>query len=126
MLKKVISLLLSKFYSKQESELVGRQAFPSTSSVQIQLTPSNGSENKEVQYVPPTDGYIVLRDVTLPSNGTAIISGQYANGVTRGETVFDAFVMTPVVKGVPANLRYCGKNPAGQFIRIIGEGVSSS
>lgn len=31
MLKNVLSLLLSKFYSKKESELVGHQALPASS-----------------------------------------------------------------------------------------------
>lgn len=35
MLKNVLSLLLSKFYSKQESELVGHQAMPSSSVVRL-------------------------------------------------------------------------------------------
>lgn len=33
MLKNILSLLLSRFYSKQESELVGHQAMPSTNNV---------------------------------------------------------------------------------------------
>ena len=42
MLKNVLSLLLSKFYSKQESEAVGHQAMPSPSNTVI--TPSIKTE----------------------------------------------------------------------------------
>ena len=41
MLKNILSLLLSKFYSKQESEAVGHQAMPSTQNVA--LTPTTTS-----------------------------------------------------------------------------------
>lgn len=57
MLKNILSLLLSKFYSKQESEAVGHQAMPELSQY-IDLT-SNATTNVENTYVAPTDGYFV-------------------------------------------------------------------
>lgn len=56
MLKQYLSLLLSKFYSKQESGEVAKQSYPSTAATTIQLTPSDGVTNKEMSYTPPSDG----------------------------------------------------------------------
>lgn len=84
MLKQYLSLLLSKFYSKQESGEVAKQSYPSTAATTIQLTPSDGVTNKEMSYTPPSDGYIVLRDQGLPQRSSYLISGQYAEGVARG------------------------------------------
>ena len=56
MLKSLLSLLLSKFYSKQESEAVGHQAMPSTQNVA--LTPTTTSiDGWDAVYngVAPTD-----------------------------------------------------------------------
>lgn len=124
MLKNILSLLLSKFYSKKESGDVAKQSYPSTSATTIQLSPSDGLTNKELSYTPPSDGYIVLRDTGLPQSSSYIISGQYAEGVARGDNIlFDFLTMTPVLKGVPVTIRYCGKDSVAQFIKNIG-GVS--
>lgn len=124
MLKQYLSLLLSKFYSKQESGEVAKQSYPSTAATTIQLTPSDGVTNKEMSYTPPSDGYIVLRDQGLPQRSSYLISGQYAEGVARGDNIlFDFLMMTPVLKGVPVTIRYCGKDSVAQFIKNIGGGV---
>ena len=123
MLKQYLSLLLSKFYSKQESGEVAKQSYPSTAATTIQLTPSDGVTNKEMSYTPPSDGYIVLRDQGLPQRSSYLISGQYAEGVARGDNIlFDFLMMTPVLKGVPVTIRYCGKDTVAQFIKNIGGG----
>ena len=123
MLKSLLSLLLSKFYSKNESSLVAKQSYPSTSATTIQVTPSDGVTNKEISYTPPSDGYIVLRDQGLPQSSSYLITGQYAEGVARGDNIlFDFIVMTPVLKGVPVTIRYCGKDSVAQFIKNIGRG----
>lgn len=124
MLKQYLSLLLSKFYSKQESGEVAKQSYPSTAATTIQLTPSDGVTNKEMSYTPPSDGYIVLRDQGLPQRSSYLISGQYAEGVARGDNIlFDFLMMTPVLKGVPVTIRYCGKDSVAQFIKNIVGGV---
>lgn len=123
MLKNILSLLLSKFYSKKESALVAKQSYPSTSATTIQLTPSDGATNKELSYTPSSDGYVVLRDQGNPQASSYLITGQYAEGVARGNgVVFDFFKMTPVLKGVPVTIRYCGRNTVAQFIKNIGGG----
>lgn len=124
MLKNLLSLLLSKFYSKKESALVAKQSYPSTASTTIQLTPSDGITNKEMSYTPPSDGYIVLRDTGLPQSSSYLISGQFAEGVARGDNIlFDFLIMAPVLKGVPVTIRYCGKDSVAQFIKNIGGGI---
>ena len=124
MLKQYLSLLLSKFYSKQESGEVAKQSYPSTAATTIQLTPSDGVTNKEMSYTPPSDGYIVLRDQGLPQRSSYLISGQYAEGVARGDNIiFDFLMMTPVLKGFPVTIRYCGKDSVAQFFKNIGGGL---
>lgn len=97
MLKNILSLLLSKFYSKQESEAVGHQAMPELSQY-IDLT-SNATTNVENTYVAPTDGYFVCAtkggewsgvnvwgtlDVGVPgANG----GGKFSMPVTKGSYV---------------------------------------
>lgn len=126
MLKNLLALLLSKFYSKKESSLVAKQSYPSTATTTISLTPSDGSTNKEISYTPPNDGYIVLRDQGLPQSSSYLITGQYAEGVARGDNIlFDFLMMTPVLKGVPVTIRYCGKDSLAQFIKNIGGGGRS-
>ena len=125
MLKNLLALLLSKFYSKKESSLVAKQSYPSTATTTISLTPSDGSTNKEISYTPPNDGYIVLRDQGLPQSSSYLITGRYVEGVARGGNIlFDLLMMTPVLKGVPVTIRYCGKDSVAQFIKNIGGGYS--
>ena len=124
MFKQYFIHLHSKFYSKKESGEVAKQSYPSTAATTIQLTPSDGVTNKEMSYTPPSDGYIVLRDQGLPQRSSYLISGQYAEGVARGDNIlFDFLMMTPVLKGVPVTIRYCGKDSVAQFIKNIGGGV---
>ena len=120
MLKNVLSLLLSKFYSKKESGDVAKQSYPSTSATTIQLSPSDGLTDKELSYTPPSDGYMLLKDQGYPQGASYLITGQYTEGVVRGRIAFDLRLLTPVLKGVPVTIRYCGKDPVAQFIKNIG------
>ena len=120
MLKNILSLLLSRFYSKKESGDVAKQSYPSTSATMIQLSPSDGLTDKELSYTPPSDGYILLRDQGYPEKSSYLITGPYAEGVHRGSIAFDLALMTPVLKGVPVTIRYCGKATVAQFIKNIG------
>lgn len=120
MLKSLLSLLLSKFYSKKESGDVAKQSYPSTSATTIQLSPSDGLTDKELSYTPPSDGYVLLRDQDCPERSSYLITEQYSVGVLRGDVAFDFLLMTPVLKGVPVTIRYCGKASWAQFIKNIG------
>ena len=110
MLKNILSLLLSKFYSKKESGDVAKQSYPSTSATTIQLSPSDGLTDKELSYTPPSDGYMLLTDKDVPLRSSFLITGQYAEGVLRGNVAFDLMLM----------IRFCGKAPVAQFIKNIG------
>ena len=60
MLKNVLSLLLSKFYSKQESELVAHQSLPSTNSTNLFSNKSVSDWATVSTGVAPFDGFLVL------------------------------------------------------------------
>lgn len=75
MLKNVLSLLLSKFYSKTESELVAHQAFPGQESQTL-------FSGKEVDNwaivgtgVAPFDGYLQLKAQGKTIDGAVGVSG---------------------------------------------------
>ena len=120
MLKNILSLLLSRFYSKKESGDVAKQSYPSTSVTTIQLSPSDGLTDKELRYTPPSDGYMLLKDQDVPKRSSFLITGRYTVGARRGSSALDLMLMTPVLKGVPVAIRYCGKAPVAQFIKNIG------
>ena len=114
MLKALIQLF-SESFLKSKSDWVGGQVLPKS---RISLDTSIKT------YTAPSDGYIVLRDQGLPQRSSYLISGQYAEGVARGDNIlFDFLMMTPVLKGVPVTIRYCGKDSVAQFIKNIGGGV---
>ncbi len=77
MLKNVLSLLLSKFYSKQESELVGHQALPASSYTTLFTNKSITSWGDVASGVAANDGYLKLQ-----SNGS-------------GSTTASLMVVTP-------------------------------
>lgn len=61
MLKNVLSLLLSRFYSKQESELVGHQAMPKDGGITITPSVSSAAEFTGISsFTAPTDGYCTV------------------------------------------------------------------
>lgn len=60
MLKSLLGLLLSKFYSKQESELVAHQSLPSTNSTNLFSNKSVSSWATIATGVAPFDGFLLL------------------------------------------------------------------
>lgn len=67
MLKNVLSLLLSKFYSKKESSLVARQGIPDYSSAPTTLALT--STDKVFKATAPFDCFFIGRaEMALPSN----------------------------------------------------------
>lgn len=61
MLKQLISLLLSKFFSKQETELVGHQAMPKDGGITINPNASSATEFTEIStFTAPSDGYCMV------------------------------------------------------------------
>jgi hypothetical protein len=62
MLKNILSLLLSKFYSKQESELVGHQAMPGDNTVNLVSNGNVGPDwtGNAFSGVAASDGYLLF------------------------------------------------------------------
>lgn len=125
MLKNILSLLLSRFYSKQESELVGHQAMPSTNNVI--LTPTTtviDGWSSVFNGVAPTDGFACIRFTA--DTATCIASAQTTNinVFTTPQVVGDILLCAcPVAKGQVFTL--CArqaKNIECWFTKTIGGG----
>lgn len=128
MLKNTLSLLLSKFYSKKESELVGHQAMPSTDNVA--LTPTTTSiDGWGAVYngVAPTDGFACIRFTAATATCIASAQTQNVNVFTTPQAVGDILLCAcPIAKGQVFTLCARGaKNIECWFTKTIG-GVSSS
>lgn len=126
MLKNILSLLLSKFYSKEESELVGHQAMPSTQNVE--LTPTTTSIDiwgDVYNGVAPTDGFACLSFTA--DSVTSIASAQTVNinVFTTPQVAGDVLTCAcPVAKG--QGFKLCArqsKNIRCWFTKTIGGGV---
>lgn len=72
MLKSLFGLLLSKFYSKKESELVGHQALPSNESITIFLNKSVDDWTTVQTGVAPFDGYLRLKAKATGNNSASV------------------------------------------------------
>lgn len=116
MLKSLLSLLLSKFYSKKESELVGHQAMPNvseTSVTEIELQ----TGNEAYAYTAPTDGYF---NVEIESSGYincwGILLTAASNGVWNKTYI-------PVKKGAVINYHIDGNIIYAAFVKLVGGGL---
>lgn len=132
MLKNILRLLLSKFYSKQESELVGHQAMPSSSSVAVQASPASVTDWTQVaSYTAPTDGYISVRGLAQ-ANGSVIqlIAGLNTQNPSISTTATSGGqwpqTVMPVAKGRNIAI-YCGQtsNITVFFNKTIGGGCQT-
>lgn len=121
MLKNVLSLLLSKFYSKKESELVGHQAMPELNQY-IDLT-SNATTNVENTYVAPTDGYFVCATKGGEWSGVNVW-GTLDVGVP-GASGIQGKVFTPCVKGASVHYIIYGTIHLVRFYKTIGGGYQT-
>lgn len=127
MLKSLLSLLLSKFYSKHESELVGHQAMPSTDNVA--LTPTTTSiDTWGAVYngVAPTDGFACIKFTADTVTCIASAQTQNVNVFTTPQIAGDILLCAcPIAKGQVFTL--CArqaKNIECWFTKTIG-GVSA-
>lgn len=130
MLKNILSLLLSKFYSKQESELVGHQAMPSASNTVI--TPSIKTEcttwSDAHIGIAPADGYLYVTGRTTNTDGFLQISSDTTEiaATTFGNTDKDIRLLFPLAKGQA--MKVTAKSLKNIFLRFsssIGGGVSA-
>lgn len=128
MLKNVLSLLLSKFYSKQESELVGHQAMPSSSVVRLtpKTTTIDGWDSV-FDGVASTDGFACLRFTADSVYCIASAQTENINVFTTPQVAGDILLCAcPVAKGQVFTL--CArqaKNIECWFTNTIGGGYQT-
>lgn len=101
MLKNILSLLLSKFYSKQESELVGHQAMPSPQNVALTPTTTSIDDWGAVYNgVAPTDGFACIRFTADTATCIASAQTQNVNVFTTPQVAGDILLCAcPIAKG---------------------------
>ena len=130
MLKNILSLLLSKFYSKQESEAVGHQAMPSPSNTVI--TPSIKTEcttwSDAHIGIAPADGYLYVTGRTTNTDGFLQISSDTTEiaATTFGNTDKDIRLLFPFAKGQA--MKVTAKSLKNIFLRFsssIGGGYQA-
>ena len=130
MLKSLLSLLLSKFYSKKESSLVAHQAMPQDGGTTISTTTAAvGSDWVSVaDFTAPTDGYCMAR--IRPSAMFGFLQISAANGTmssviatntaNEGQWVHQSL---PIRKGASVKVQVSnGDNILVKFFSTIGGG----
>lgn len=129
MLKNVLSLLLSKFYSKKESELVGHQAMPSSQSISI--TPTVNSVGDEVATVATfnaqADGFVIVRATTDGAPPSRLILSSYVSTyIFNNSTGGTIATFIPIAKGIQCTVQGRNlKNIAISLYKTIGGGVQT-
>ena len=127
MLKNVLSLLLSKFYSKQESGEVAHQAMPSSTSTIItpSITSTCNTWSDSHQGVAPADGYFFATGLTMEPQGLLQIRSDVNSlGVTTyASPLKDIRLVFPVTKGTSLIVSADKvKNITLRFVSTIGGG----
>lgn len=131
MLKNLMRLLLSKFYSKKESEAVGHQAMPSSQSISI--TPTVNSVGDEVTTVATfnaqADGFVIVRATTdgaLPSR--LILSSYVSTYIFNNSTGGTIATFIPIAKGIQCTVQ--GRNlkniAISLYKTIVGGGIKKT
>ena len=129
MLKNVLSLLLSKFYSKQESELVGHQAMPSSQSISI--TPTVNSAGDEVATVATfnaqADGFVIVRATTDGAPPSRLILSSYVSTYIFNNSAGGTIAtFIPIAKGIQCTVQGRNlKNIAISLYKTIGGGYQT-
>lgn len=125
MLKNILSLLLSKFYSKQENEAVAQQAMPSRSIVALVPTKTSiDSWGVVFEGTAPTNGYASISFTASSDFCIASAQSYEAQTFSSPKVAGDVLrVMCPVAKGRKFIL--CARNAKNitcEFIETIGGG----
>ena len=119
MLKNVLSLLLSKFYSKKENETISHLATPNiANTVNVMLTTTESSA-----IVAPFDGYLNI-ETTAEGNPTINIwEALWCNATPISP--FQAKIFVPVTKGQRIQYRVTGTISQARFVRLVGGGYQT-
>lgn len=125
MLKNILSLLLSKFYSKQENEAVAQQAMPSRSIVALVPTKTSiDSWGVVFEGTAPTNGYASISFTASSDFCIASAQSYEAQTFSSPKVAGDVLrAMCPVAKGRKFIL--CARNAKNitcEFIETIGGG----
>lgn len=102
MLKNILSLLLSKFYSKKENEAVGHQAMPSGISTTLLLNATVNDWGTVSSGVAATDGYLVLTARNAGNEGASLslnVEGVARQSLTYPFVGAGGNVFVPIGKG---------------------------
>lgn len=121
MLKNILRLLLSRFYSKNESALVARQSLPDTS--EYVDWSSSAVVGKQGTYICPDDGYVVIA-AKSGSNTGVNVWGSLDIGVA-GASGIQPKVFCPCRKGRVINYIITGELHLTRFYKFIGGGYQT-
>lgn len=116
MLKNILSLLLSKFYSKQENDTISHLATPTINNpVNVTLATDANSV-----IVAPFDGYLNI-ETTAEGNPTINVwEALWCNSTPISPAQAKLFV--PVTKGQRIQYRITGTISQARFVRLVGGG----
>lgn len=119
MLKSLLSLLLSKFYSKQENDTISHLATPTINNpVNVTLTTDANSV-----IVAPFDGYLNI-ETTAEGNPTINVwEALWCNSTPISPAQAKIFV--PVTKGQRIQYRITGTISQARFVRLVGGGYQT-
>lgn len=121
MLKDILRLLLSRFYSKNESALVARQSLPDTS--EYVDWSSSAVVGKQGTYICPDDGYVVIA-AKSGSNTGVNVWGSLDIGVA-GASGIQPKVFCPCRKGRIIYYSITGELHLTRFYKFIGGGYQT-
>lgn len=119
MLKNILSLLLSKFYSKQENDTISHLATPTINNpVNVTLATDANSV-----IVAPFDGYLNI-ETTAEGNPTINVwEALWCNSTPISPAQAKLFV--PVTKGQRIQYRITGTISQARFVRLVGGGYQT-
>lgn len=117
MLKNVLSLLLSKFYSKKDASEIAALALPNhLDNIAISVTEGTNT------YVAPADGYI---NFITARNGGVNVYGQCLQTNSYPSTNRQAKAFVPISKGKQIIFEISGETISATFYKLIGGGYQA-
>lgn len=117
MLKSLLSLLLSKFYSKKEASEIAALALPNHSDV-IDISITEGTNT----YIAPADGYI---NFITARNGGVNVYGQCLQTNSYPSTNRQAKAFVPISKGKKIIFEIGGETISATFYKLVGGGYQT-
>ncbi len=114
MLKNVLSLLLSRFYSKKDAAEIAALALPNPSDG-IAISITEGANT----YIAPADGYI---NFITARNGGVNVYGQCLQTNSYPSTNRQAKAFVPISKGKKIIFEIGGETISATFYKLVGGG----